>query len=555
MAKLIPNYDPSAITLAPERKVAEVLCAQLPKEVRVFHSYPWMRKERDLDKPWQGEVIREGEADFVIVDPRYGIMVLEVKGGQMLYDPASRRWDRRGATHAVKDPFEQASRNLFTLEKLVKDRSFPGAELPFVRTRAVVFPDCDFQGTLPPGVVRENLIGAADLDKIGKKIESLFQSYAFKPSTDGIGKAALDGIMNALTSTFRLVPALWREVEDQERQIFRLTEQQSQLLDFLGSRDRAAVEGVAGSGKTKLAMIRARRFADEGKDVLFVCFNKMLAEWLLDELPEEYRQRITVRHYHGLCAEWVKEARMMWPNVGDGTAFWNVEAPRLFEQALDRLPKRFDAVVVDEGQDFETSWWDGLELVNAGMTEGPLYVFYDPAQRIFWANSQLMPALGQPFSLATNCRNTAAISDHCGKVLGKAIKVMAGTPKGSEPIFISAPTTDEQRKALDKQVREWNAAGLKPNQIAVVAAKKLEASCCAGMTHIGGLQVTERLDEWRNGKALLRTTLGKFKGLEADAMVLVDVPGLDANFRKEHLYVACSRARHLLTVVEMRHKT
>ena len=44
------------------------------------------------------------------------------------------------------------------------------------------------------------------------------------------------------------------------------------------------------------------------------------------------------------------------------------------------------------------------------------------------------------------------------------------------------------------------------------------------------------------------------KGLEADAMVLVDVPGLDANFRKEHLYVACSQARHLLTVVEIRHK-
>jgi len=550
MATLIPNYDPAAIENAPERKVAEVLCAQLPKDVRVFHSYPWMRKERDLDKAWQGEVIREGEADFVIVDPRYGIMVLEVKGGQMLYDPASRRWDRRGATHAVKDPFEQASRNLFTLEKLVKDRSFPGAELPFVRTRAVVFPDCDFQGTLPPGVVRENLIGAADLDKIGKKIEALFQSYAFKPSADGIGKAALDGILNALTSTFRLVPALWREVEDQERQIFRLAEQQSQLLDFLGSRDRAAVEGVAGSGKTKLAMIRARRFADEGKDVLFVCYNKMLAEWLRDELPEEYRQRITVRHYHGLCAEWVKEARMTWPNAGTDPRFWNETAPRLFEQALDRLPKRFDAVVVDEGQDFETSWWDGLELVNAGMTEGPLYVFYDPAQRIFWAESQLMPALGQPFSLATNCRNTAAISDHCGKVLGKAIKVMAGTPKGSEPVFISAPTVDEQRKALDKQVREWSAAGLKPSQIAVVAAKTLEASCCAGMDKIGGLQVTEKLDEWRNGKGVLRVTLGKFKGLEADAMVLVDVPGLDANFRKEHLYVACSRARHLLTVLE-----
>jgi hypothetical protein len=555
MAKLIPNYDPAAIENAPERKVAEVLCTQLPKDVRIFHSYPWMRKERDLDKPWQGEVIREGEADFVIVDPRYGIVVLEVKGGQMLYDPATRRWDRRGATHAVKDPFEQASRNLFTLEKLVKDRSFPGAELPFVRTRAVVFPDCDFQGTLPPGVVRENLIGAADLDKIGKKIEALFQSYAFKPSADGISKAALDGIMNALTSTFRLAPALWREVEDQERQIFRLTEQQSQLLEFLGNRDRAVVEGVAGSGKTKLAMIRARRFADEGKDVLFVCFNRMLAEWLLDELPEEYRQRITIRHYHGLCAEWVKEAKIPWPTVVNDPRFWNVEAPRLFEQALDRLTKRFDAVVVDEGQDFETSWWDGLELVNAGMTEGPLYVFYDPAQRIFWAESQLMPALGQPFSLATNCRNTERISKQCGEVIGKVIPVRPGSPEGREPVILKIDSGAAQAQAAEKQVKTWLHEGLKPNQIAVVTANSPEAGCLHGKADLAGVPLTEDLEQWRAGKAILVSTVRKFKGLEADAMVLTDVPPVGQNFRKEHLYVAYSRARHLLTVLEIRHKT
>jgi DNA helicase IV len=54
---------------------------------------------------------------------------------------------------------------------------------------------------------------------------------------------------------------------------------------------------------------------------------------------------------------------------------------------------------------------------------------------------------------------------------------------------------------------------------------------------------------WKEGKAVLKTTLGKFKGLEADAVVLVNVPKIDANFRKEHLYVAYSRAKHLLTVV------
>lgn len=149
MAKLIPDYDISTIENVPERVVAEALCAQLPKDARIIHSYPWLRKERDLDKHWQGEVIREGEADFVIVDPRFGFMVIEVKGGHMFYDPETRRWGRHGGNHAVKDPFEQASKNLFALEKLIADRSFPGQSLPFLRSRAVVFPNCDYQGTQP----------------------------------------------------------------------------------------------------------------------------------------------------------------------------------------------------------------------------------------------------------------------------------------------------------------------------------------------------------------------------------------------------------------------
>lgn len=119
------------------------------------------------------------------------------------------------------------------------------------------------------------------------------------------------------------------------------------------------------------------------------------------------------------------------------------------------------------------------------------------------------------------------------------------------PVIIAAPSPAEQKKAVEKQVKEWSQAGLKPNQIAVLAARTLEASCAAGVDRIGGVLVTNSLNDWRAGKAILRTTLGKFKGLEADAMVLIDVPEIGANFRKKHLYVACSRARHLLTVISL----
>lgn len=401
-------------------------------------------------------------------------------------------------------------------------RSFPGPNpMPFVRTRAVVFPDCDYHGTLPPGAESANLFGAKDLAGLGGKIEALFKSYAFKPDGSGIGKAALDGILKALTSTFRLVPALWREAE---------------------------IHGVAGSGKTKLAMIRARRFADDGKSVLLVCFNSLLAEWLQAELPEEYKGRITIRNYHKLCAEWVKEAGLVWPSA-QGPGFWKSEAPRLFEHASDLLDRRFDAVVVDEAQDFETEWWDGLELVNAEMMDGPLFIFHDPAQHIFSDSPQSYPALGEPFVLPVNCHNTERISKQCGEVIGKVIPVHLGSPEGREPVILKVGSGAAQAQAAEKQVKTWLHDGLKPNQIAVVTAKRSEAGCLHGKANLAGVALSEDLGKWRAGKAILVSTVGKFKGLEADAMVLTDVPPVGLNFRKEHLYVAYSRAKHLLTVV------
>ncbi len=219
MARLIPNEDPTTIALDPERVVAEALCAQLPPEAVVFHSYPWLRKERDLDKPNNRDVLREGEADFVIVHPRFGIAVVEVKGGHMFFNPTIQKWDRHGAMHKVKDPFKQASDNLRALEKQITERSFTGPDrLPFSRVRCVVFPDCDYEGTLPQGVEKSILFGAKDLAMLGSKIESLFRLQPFVPPAKLSGEI-LDGIIKSLTSTFRLVPVLWREIENQERRI------------------------------------------------------------------------------------------------------------------------------------------------------------------------------------------------------------------------------------------------------------------------------------------------------------------------------------------------
>lgn len=557
MARLIPHADPQLIELDPERRVAEALCAQMPKKVVIFHSYPWLRPERDVHRSGSKDVMREGEADFVILHPRYGIMVVEVKGGDLFYSQQTLSWDRRGAQHAVKDPFDQASRNLRAIEEQLKDRSFGGyQQLPFTRARCVVFPHCDYHGTLPPGAHASMLLGASDMETLGDRIENLFKMQPFVPA-QSLSEGILDGITKGLSSTFKLVPALWAEIEDQERKIFRFTEDQLGILKVLRAHHRAAVQGVAGSGKTILAITKARAFADEGKKVLFVCFNEMLADWLQSQLPNEYRDLITIRHYHKLCREWVMDAGLKWPSFSDEAELFRTEAPRLLEQAIDlQLDRSFDAVVVDEGQDFQPSWWDTIELLNKRPTEGDLYVFYDPDQQIFADAVAAMPDLGQPFVLPVNCRNTVRIASRCGAILGKEIPVNRDTPAGRTPKFIHAPTADQQVRATEAQVQEWSSktSRIRPDQIAVVTRGKVENSSVASLKQLSGIPVVRSLADWKAGKGILVTSLYRFKGLEADALVLVDVQPPDpkapaSGFRPEHFYVGCSRAKHLLTVI------
>ena len=67
----------------------------------------------------------------------------------------------------------------------------------------------------------------------------------------------------------------------------------------------------------------------------------------------------------------------------------------------------------------------------------------------------------------------------------------------------------------------------------------------------GGVPLTRDLDEWRRGDAVLLDTWGRFKGLEADAIVLIETPMRNPKWRATNRYVARSRAKHLLTVIEV----
>lgn len=551
MARLIPKILPEEISNKGERDVATVLVEQLPDECVIYHSYPWLRSDRDHKKV----TLREGETDFVIVHPKFGMLVLEVKGGTIEYDETSRAWFRRERSRVVeiKDPFEQARKGTHQLEQMIRKESFRGEKhIPCPYGYAVVFPDCVYSGRVPPGSDTSMVFSANDMTHLGKRVTDLLSKW--KPASYSVDLTSeqMRGIQLGLSPAFQLLPVLFRQVEEQEERLFRLTQDQARLLDFLNAHHRAAIQGVAGSGKTLLAGVQAQKFARHGKKTLLVCFNKPLAEWLRTSLPHELDDLVTVRHFHGLCSDYCRKAHIAFSPTKDST-FWRETAPDLFMQALDRLgDDRFDAVVVDEGQDFHSDWWIPLEIINHDGDKGPFYVFYDPAQNLYMDGDLAIPDLGTPFELPINCRNTKQIASTCSGIRGVDIPVRDDAPDGIETKVEVVPDATQRMHKVRQYVDEWFGHGkLKLSQIAILSPYDQSKSCLANADKIGKVNLTTSLEHWRANDAVLFSTIRSFKGLEADAIVVTDVsnPDTDPYFTTADFYVGCSRAKHLLVIL------
>ncbi|MCK6439694.1 MAG: NERD domain-containing protein/DEAD/DEAH box helicase [Planctomycetes bacterium] len=547
MARLVPPIRPDDIANHGERIVARNLAEQISHpQCVILHSYPWLRPERADDT-----TLHEGEADFVIIHPEVGMLVLEVKGGEIDYDPESRQWFRiteRGKQR-IRDPFEQARRAQHYIRNQIVEREFPRERnLPCSFGHCVVFPDSRPIGSPPPGASPATIITSKDLPHLGRRIHQVMASFAHAEKPVGLTPEQAKAIERGLLPLFKLVPDLSRRIESDEQALVRLTEQQQEALEGLYANSRVAVEGIAGSGKTLLAVARAKAFADEGKRTLFACYNKSLAAWLSRQLDGS---GVTVRTFHALCDEYAHKARIPFDPAKskDVAAFWNVEAAAILERALDVVPDRFDAVVVDEGQDVRPAWWIPLQLLNKDAEKGAFYVFFDPAQNLYHAEVEI-PDVSVVYRLTKNCRNTAAISRCLENIVGKPIPSMTGSPAGLAPEITECADEKHCAALVRKVVSGWlKTDQLAPSQIAILSPHVRAKSSFADIKSIGDAPLTDDLDTWKRNDGVLFSTIAAFKGLEADAVVVVDLFRWSHALERANLYVACSRAKHKLVML------
>lgn len=557
MARMLPDVDPSQLQHASEEPVYIALRDQLSDDYIVLHSYPWLR-------PWRGKALAEGEADFVVLHPSRGLLVLEVKGGDTIrYD--GHRWfrDTKNGPDEFQDPFKQAQRNMHALLAIARERS--GERIrkhDLVHGYAVVFPHLDYEGSPPPHADKAIIISRRNLPFMAQAIETAFAAWTDEPRSLPRDLYTML-VKDCLMPKFKVFRPVGPDIELVANQLLELTETQAQVFTGLYVQDRVLVEGVAGSGKTFLAVHRALAFAREGMKTLFVCFNKELAAWIRRQVEEDpstadFRDLLTIKHFHGLAAELASDAGIDFRPAGGGPrteAFWNDEVPDLMEQAvvdlaMDGREIHFDAIVVDEAQDFSLGWWYTLTQSLLSAADGPLYAFLDPNQslrgEVQWPDVEFAAR----FKLTVNCRNTRRIALASASVLELEAHIFSGAPTGSSLRVLRASSSRQQKGLVMQELRSLlQREDVAPSQIAVIGPAAKENGSLSDLTDIEGVPIVMSAEEWRDGNGVLVTTARSFKGLEAEVVLLYDLDGFGRLFRREDLYVACTRAKVLLIAV------
>lgn len=541
MPRCIPESLDSAAP-ASEHKVFEKLREALPDS---WYLLPGLRNIRPAT---ESHDFAERESDFVIYAPGWGFLVLEVKGGGVYRDESG--WfsrDRTGNHNRIKSPGQQAQSNAHGIAQYLRNHpQYRQAQVPRFGW-GIALPDSEASGVLSPDLPRALILDRGDLeaDDLAARVRELMKAAGLRNEQPALREAA--NFLKAVAPNLDLTPSLAASIRSDEPVLVRLTKEQAQMLEVMDGNNRVGVRGGAGTGKTMVALERARRQAAKDRRVLFLCFNRPLAEHLRQVAPE-----IEVATFHELSQRMAESAGLEWKvplESDEAPRFWAETTAELMLDAAGLLPEqRYDDIIVDEGQDFRELWWTAIDELLRDRASSTLWVFYDPKQDLYGGD----PVEGLDLvkgNLTYNCRNTKAIASHVSDLVDGAGKPAPFAPDGVPVETIDCVDESAMQQDLSRTLQRLrHGEKLAAAQIIVLSPFAPAKSRIFQKRQYGNMKLVELGDELDHS-SIRFSSLHRFKGLEADVVILVEISEGKPYCSNTHLYVGASRAKHGLIIL------
>ena len=575
-----------------ERRVLHQLKRCLEDDYLVWHDIPIGPKAR--------------QPDFVVLSPRWGVLLLEVKD-----------WKRSRLLHATRDavelqtehgrvtrphPMRQARDYAMELaDCMQRDPLLCHAAGPFQGKllfpygwgvvmqglRANEVQDSGFAAMFPPErtLLRDDLDEGIDAAAFQRRLWGMFTvQYPHTlslPQRDRIRWHLFPEVRLQQQDSLDFEPGAAPSLPDL-LQVMDL--QQEQIARSMGEGHRV-IHGAAGSGKTMILIYRAQVLAAAARadqPVLVLCFNRTLAG-RIDALLRRrgVDERVQARTFHSWCADLVRSYQLDMPQGLRGEAYYEALAG-VVARAVDsaRVPGgQYTALLIDEAHDFEDAWLRIARRMVSPQTNS-LLVLYDDAQSIYQKRRRKfnfasvgIEARGRTSVLRLNYRNTAEVMSLAVLCAQELLQERATVPSedelqlvqpasagrhGAMPVFIDARDEREEAALLAERIAAAHAAGTPLGEIAVLCrAKWMMATIERALTRRGlalqsmGAQAPRQFD-WRR-PAVRLLTLHSAKGLE---FPLVFIAGLQALPTRDEsvdealrlLYVGMTRATHELVL-------
>lgn len=538
-ARMIPSLGPAEHDVRSREGEIYYALSKLPDDFTVIHSYKMFQVV-------EGNTVEQKEADFVVFSRKLGILVIEAKAGKIRCEHGEWFYTSGSSMRRHGGPYRQADSLKWKLFSRFEDVGLSDLRDRCKLSHAVWLPSFGAHELgfvdYSPEASREITLCKTDLRNPTPQITSIMKMDVGGWDTTLSDSEAVEILQKVLLPEFDIVPTNSIDYEYNDFVFARLLDSQTRVLNFLQDQKTAVINGAAGTGKTLIAIERAKQAARSGR-VLFLCFNALLKEDVARRCKDF--SDIDVYTIPGYAC---KVRNSLEPNYS-----------ALSEELMEH-PESFpyDHIVIDEGQDFglksieDAMLLETLRDIVESRQGSTMYLFYDKRQ---FVQGSTMPGFLMDadckLTLYVNCRNTELIAKSSLSALNEASKPKLKTLSnlGGPPLLFADSDARSQEAFVDAQITALKGAGI--DDIVVITCKTINGSkltpCFAGNSNS---------KRWKDQKVPVHT-VRKFKGMEAGAVILVDVnqalwepPTISYEPEPGTLfYTAASRAKHELRIV------